>query len=894
MPHTSKENEPTPRRVLNLKALAMLASGGMLVWFGMNALHRSQVVRTSEYLKSTAEVALGDGDHHRAFDLFEQYLVLNPQNYRVEEKIAQMMEEHGTSAKALQRAFQINERLLREDRSRDDLRVRQIRIADQLGRYSDAAVHLKTLRDNRSDLAEVWHFSGIVAQDTGDFTEAIEYFQMAIQMPNPIPESYEALAELLTTRSNDIATAAQLLDTLVKTQDSPVSRRIRAAWLLDQGHLQRAIVDLWQAVQAEPLNVRSNAMLLKAVRKAGDADSAFDEKQQYGFLIDHLSPVVQQNPDEARLRLYLSSALWAVDQRDAAIRNLEDGIARDPRQFEMHEVLVDYLVSDRRYDRAQEIFDRIPARAVDRGRREFMRGRLLMSQKQWQQAINAFEMALGFARQDPGMASRARVCLALCRRENGDDGAAMDAYRELVQSNPDFEGGRLGIASAYLRTDQIELAIAEYRQLLHVDGVPEFLSNLMIRHNLSLPRQSRDWSEVRKILRNNEPLVKDRVQRSLLQADLLFAEGFPAQAMDLLDQAARQMPDRPEIQRAYERLSAVHGDQLLERVEKVLAEDAANSEAHISVLRLLVARQNMSELESWLSGWLNGSSYPTMEETARLHVLAQTATAVAESESRTRGSSQESQLLLNYAEEAWRRLVANRPQHVFDYVFFLAVHRSVESAMNVVEQRAANLLPEGAAVSWLECLRHGLQDASVRNRVTQKLIQLIQAEPANINLRLTFADSLILTGSYREAEDLLRQIAEFDQANGRALARMAWLAAMVNRSPDNALQLSQQAAQLSPSDPSVRSVRGLALTQNNQADLALEVLTSIPAGERSMASYVYEAQALLQAGRPSEALQLVRRLTDRPIHNRLAPAEMEMLRQMQQQLQIDPQQVTQR
>lgn len=894
MPHTSRENEPTPRRVLNLKALAVLASGGMLVWLGMNWLHRSQVVRTSEYLKSTAEAALDKGDHHRAFDLFEQYLVLNPQHNQVEETIAQMLEEHGTSSKALQRAFQINERLLREDRSRDDLRIRQIRIADQLGRYSDAAVHLKTLRDKRSDLAEVWHFSGIVARDTGEFTEAIEYFQIAIQMPDPIPESYEALAELLTTRSKDSVSAAQLLDTLVETQDSPGARRIRAAWLLDQGHLQKAIVDLWQAVQAEPRDVRTNAMLLKAVRKAGDANSAFNVKQQYGFLIDHLSPVVQQNPDEARLRLYLSSALWAVDNRDAAIRNLEDGIARDPRQFEMHEVLVDYLVSDRRYDRAQEIFDRIPARAVDRGRREFMRGRLLMSQKQWQEAINAFEMALGFARQDPGMASRARVCLALCRRENGDDDAAMDAYRELVQSNPDFEGGRLGIASAYLRTDQMELAIAEYRQLLHVEGVPEFLANLMIRHNLSLPRQSRDWTEVRKILRNNEPLVKDRVQRSLLQADLLFAEGFPAQAMDLLDEAARQMPDRPEIQRAYGRLSAVHGDQLLERVEKVLAEDAANSEAHISVLRLLVARQNMGELETWLLEWLNGSSYPAIDKIERLKVLAQTATAVAESEARTRGTSQESQLLLKYAEEAWRRLAANRPQHVFDYVFFLAVHRSVESAMEIVEQQSGNLLPEVVAVSWLECLRHGSRNSAVRDRVNQKLVDLILADPANINLRLTYADSLILVENYREAEEMLRQIADFNSNNGRALARMAWIAAMVHQNPTAALQLSEQAARLSPSDPSVRSVRGLAMAQHNQTDLALEVLTSIPASERSMASYVYEARALLQAGRNSEALQLVRRLTDRPIHNRLAPAEMEMLRQMQQQLQIDSQHVTQR
>ena len=134
MPHTSPDNAPsTIRRVLNLKAVLALVAGGTLLSILTGWIHAGQVVRTSTYLKTTAEQALSEDDHNRAFDLFEQYLVLNPRDAEVEEQISQLLEDHGDSAKALLRAFQINERLLLDDKSRDDLRLRQIRISDKLG-----------------------------------------------------------------------------------------------------------------------------------------------------------------------------------------------------------------------------------------------------------------------------------------------------------------------------------------------------------------------------------------------------------------------------------------------------------------------------------------------------------------------------------------------------------------------------------------------------------------------------------------------------------------------------------------------------------------------------------------------------------------------------------------
>ncbi|MGB4711095.1 MAG: tetratricopeptide repeat protein [Fuerstiella sp.] len=888
MAHSPDLSEAEPRRVLNLKALAILAGAGTLLSICVGQLHGSQVLRTSEFLKRSADEAYAAEDFNRSFDLYEQYLTLNPNDTKVEETISQILEDHGNSAKSLQRAFQINEQLLLSDKSRDDIRLRQIRIAERLGRYSDAAVHLQHMRDQRSDLSDVWYFSGIVAKDTGAFEDAISYFSNAIALKDPVPEAYQFLADLKTSESKAPEEAERLLNQMIAETDSPKTRQIRAQWLLGQNRQAEAIPDLWLAIGIEPNDVKANALLLKSIRQAAANDTAFKSDEQYGRLIKHLNSVLSTDPDHPRLRMYLSSALWATGQHADAIKNLRSVISRDPRQFEMYEVLVDYLVSDRQYAEAQQLFDQIPERAIARGRREFMRGRLLMSQKNWQEAIDAFDLAIGFSNEDTNITSRARVCLALCRRESGDNVAAMEAYRMIIQSNPDYEGGRLGMASAYLRAEQLPLAIAEYRQLLHVDGVPEFLSNLMIKYNLSLPVRQRNWSEVRELLQDENPIVADPVQRSLLQADLLFAEGFPAQAMDHLDRAARRMPDRPEIERARQRLSNVHGDRLQQRVLEVLAEDARNTEGHISMLRLYFARQDMAGMTIWINNLLSGKSYPQLTEQERNRIFAESATIVADAELVTRGQSDQLSVLQGFVATAWRQLSVNGPEYLRKYVRFVGVHQSAKNALTVAEWVKANADIPTQAACWVECLKADAKDTDVQTKVTNELVSLIRQSPSDMSLRLTYAESRILMQQYADAETLLTQIVKFDPENGKAFERMAWLASLVQKNASNALELSELASRFLPGDPQVRSVRGLALAEAGEIDRGLEVLLSIPPHELTVASQLYQARALMLANRTVAAKDLVLELSQEKTVSQLDPAEVRLLTKMQQDLQVQP------
>lgn len=885
MAHATIDKQFSPKRVLNVRAVGIIAGTITLAILLMNWLHGAQIEQTRSHLQSAAERAFEDDEPSVALDLFEQYLLLNPDDETVQEKVSLILDEQGRSPKSLRRAFQINESLLRKDRSRDDLRLRQISIAARLRRYSDAAVHLKTLREKRTDLSEVWHYSGMIAMETGDFAAAQDFFTQAVARKDSVPQSYGLLADLQTDHAGDPEAAEQTLNLMIERRDSADSRAIRAAWLSRQGRHQDAIQDLWHVLREDPENIRANALLVKTVRAAGRGDTQFRMAEQFREIIQHLERVLTENPNRPQLRLYLSAALWAADERAAAIRNLESGIERDPRQRELQESLIDYLITDHQFDRARELFDQISPQMTDRSRRKFVEGRLLMAREEWLAAASAFETAVGLAGDDSDIASRSKICLALCRREAGDSGAELDSYRSLVKSDPNSERGRLGMASAWVRSGQIDLAIAEYRQLLHVEGVPAYLANLMIRRISQEPRANRDWSDVEELVSDESPAIRDEVQRMLLQADLRFAQGYPSQALDILEEAARRRPESEEIQAALQQISTSQAEQLGRRLLTVLNEDPSNVDAHTSVLRLQLTRRDSRDMVQWLNSFVSGEFFPQLGRNQRLLILGKSAIAAASSAAAEQASQEQVQTLLRYAGDAWRLLADDSPQHMVTYIRFVAQYMSVDKAIQETERMSESVSGVHQALCWLECLRRSAEDDSVGARVYEELVHLIDRDPNSVALRLVFADALIVVGRYKDAEELLVELASVQQTNGGALGRLAWLSQLVRSDAEAAMTLSERAILLSPEDPRVRSIRGLVLSESGNTEQGLDVLMSIPAEDRTTASLLFEARSRFLAGQKASATILLKTLQQRA--GDLTRVEQQLMNSLQRELSHD-------
>ena len=889
MSNAYHETSPTRHRVLNLRAVAVIVVTTLMMAGAGNWLHRAQLYGIHAKLAADAESALKADHALQALDLYEQLSLLKPGDPKIEEQISVLLEEHGRGQKSLLRAFQINERLL-HDFPRDELRLRQIYIADRLRRYSMVRNHLRYLREKNTRQSDVWYFSGLVAEGTGDASTAIKYFKRAVTLENPKSNAFGRLADLLTD-DQEPEQAERYLEQMIAEHDSASTRLVRSRWLLNRERPVEAIVDLKQSIEFAPADVTANGTLLNAIRTAASRDASFDAVSQYSLFVLHLSRVIANQPEEeSRLRLFLASALWAEGRRDSAIECLKSGLERDPQAHRLREMLVDYLISHDRAAEAEEVFAELPARAISQSRRVFLKGRLQLARGVHEAASQLFKNALALAGDDSQVASRCRICLGLCYRNSGNPIRELDTYKDLIKTNPEFENGRLGLAAAYVRNNQISLAISEYRQLLHVDGVPAYLAGLLIRHACTLPVHEREWSEVEELVNSETSPIHDSVKRTLLQADLSFAQGFPSLGLDILDSASQRFPGDQRIRKAVRQLTSAHADGLNGRILKLLEENPVNMDAHMSILRLQLARRDTANMNLWLEQLRTGDACPTLSKIQRLLVIAEAATTVAEAETTVRGPSDQTFALLDHARNAWGQVTRTTPVYYVSYSRFLAIHESPQAALDAV--RNAKEIPSGVkANSLLECLRQDPEDQEFRTLVGGDLVALITEEPANMDLRLAYADALLIVRDYVNARQVLTELSETVQ-DARAYGRLAWMAVFVSGDQEQALRMSEAATLRQPGDTSIRSIRALALAESGQADQALEVLLSIPDGQRTASSLLYEARAHQLAGREPAAVKMVQYLMLRSAA--LARPEVSLLKRMQEQLGVTTPRMTRR
>ena len=185
----------------------------------------------------------------------------------------------------------------------------------------------------------------------------------------------------------------------------------------------------------------------------------------------------------------------------------------------------------------------------------------------------------------------------------------------MLHDNPTSRDSRLGMAAAWLETGRIDLAIAEYRQLMEVDGVPELMTSLLIRETLQQPATRRNWRELDELLQDEEPIISDNVQRILLKADLLFAKGHPALALRTLDFAVSKHPDNVPFWSARRRVLTDKQGKLNQRMEVTLANRPGNSEAHVAILRMRSYQDGVQSAVSWIRAIVAGSISPQVPAT---------------------------------------------------------------------------------------------------------------------------------------------------------------------------------------------------------------------------------------------------------------------------------------
>jgi tetratricopeptide (TPR) repeat protein len=864
------------RRVLNPVAAAICAGLSLLFLGGMRFLHSRNSDITSDFLRASAWSSLDAGDYSRASVRLMRYIAAQPGDREAQLRLSEALSEHVQTTEALEHAFRLNEDLLRADRTQVDLRLRQVRLAVRLRQFSAAASHLSILRSELPDSSEVFFYSGRVADAMRLQADAVAYLERAINLPQPVPEAFALLAALTDQQSRNAEAARTLMNRMVSSSPTPEAWRIRGEWYLRQGDVEAATADVWRALDQQPGDQATNALLIQCLlRQQGgftDRNSAeLTREVEQGLA--HLRRMLEQQPQETFWYACLAQLQAAVHQTEEAIITLEHGIHSVSQHEQLRRLLIELVLDQGDTRRADQMLQGEETAEFSQATRRFLAARLCMLRGQWQKAVQDLDLAIINGGLDTDLQLRVHLCQAICRQRLGDSRGALELYRDLVTTRPDSTAAQLGLAAAFWQTDQKGLAVAAWRQLVHVPGVAASLADLLIRHNLTRPASARDWSEATRLIEAIPPLIDDPLERMLLQADLQFALGKPGAGCQTLELARVRYPDRAEFARALKYLRTTHSVHMLQRLKTAAAEDPEDVSTHVEIVQWHIAHDDLNQAAGWLQQLVNGQGTVPVTRGSGLQVAVACLRRVVAGQRQygaARHVTQLREMAVGFASE----LFQSDPQQLPVLVAVLGeAGQSAEARDLLLEQVA--LPRQVRARGWLELVRFGSRAEGTAQTAIDSVVSTILEDPASVELRMLYADLLLYLERTDDALRVLQQVAQATHRPGIAAARVAWIRAIRG---DTTAELAAAASMALRGDSQNEILSAIAARVNYEQGRCEDAVAQV-ARLRTAAGCVVEAAALLELGRTEAALATAYEAQRMAEEEPLLPADRTLLQQ---------------
>ncbi len=891
--NTSNSKNGSRPRVLNPRAALILAVVIGVTIVGVRKVHDRQMSRTVQFLRDTAFESLAKEDYRNAQLQLSQYLALKSNDPEARERLSWLLSEHIKTPQSFEQAIRLNEDLLRTDLTNHELRLRHTRMLIRQNRMADAKAHLDLLQSAMSDEAEVWYLSAVVADAGRDPAEALKCLKRSLRCAKKIPETYAFLARLADeSTSSDLQPEALMQQMIVQCPNGK-AYQIRADYRIEKQLWSDAIIDLWKSLDETPDDMILNAKLVRCIQAlesetATDAGQsrAIDQTIQRGC--EHFRARIAESGQIPALRLYLAALQWKSKDRVNAISGLEQAIQIMPRSFSLHETLIEYLVAENQHQKARRLLESIPAGGLTREVYHYSHGRILMAEKRWKEAADSFEKALAFGRKDSALFGRAQMSYAICRSQTGESRVALEAFRSVVSTRPDSTAARLGIAAAWVQSGQLDLAIAEYRQLKSITGVTASLADLIIQRNLQQPESLRNWDEVDELTREMNPQIADPVQRALLRADRLFATGQIVTALHTLEHAAAMSPDRKEITSAQRRLNGEFSVGINERLAKLAAEDPSNAEVQAALIRQKLNSEGSDAAIAMLESIARPQNSATTATAAESHeaalLLATRISNLIVSLEKKSGGSEATKLFEKVAIQYAERLVSLNPKHEANLVKTLMQSGRTSDAMKAVTVLPVKDRPEMRAACLLEVVRPESSRATTLPTITNAMYALVGQYPNNMELRVRYAELMLYSRQYSYAEQTLATLTPETINAPQVLALRAWLRSAEEKELPDATELIDQALRSAPQSSAFREIKARILLTQNRADEALRILEEIKDQELSISGQVYLLASLLKLERDAEAHMIFEQI--HPLHDMdsLYPADEDLLKAISKQI----------
>lgn len=531
--------------------------------------HWFQDGRLADELLTRAEAAVED-EPTRAQKMYREYLKFRQDDLDARVKLAELQMKSAESPADWMAGFRTNEEVLRTDLERTDIRRMQVDVCFRLRRFAEAHEHLdKLLEANLSDGA-LHMLKGLAFEAERKFDDAVREFRSAIdddefQSVEAVDrewtrfQAYARCARILHDEMDEPNDADGVYRAMLKNYpDSSEAYLLRARHRSATGQANYAASDARKAVELDPGNFE--ALMVAASLTLRDPEST---DQQFETLHELLTAAVSSTPDDSRPYTLLAQFESRLGNVDDAITTLEAGLNHTTESEAIASLLITSQIAQGDVDKARATFGRTQQSSESKDDRNslYQEGGILLSEGLPREALERFQAARIGSVADSQFYRSASVQIGKCWLAMGRPHDALKEFNVVMNQDPRSIGARAGVAIAEEAIGRPVDAVRTRRRLplVNLSAALE-LARLELQVIMTQRPEDRKWKPLEAALQKADEFDPDSNEVSLLRATMLSVTGKREEAKQLLQMASTRPPLHIGVVGALAQLALAEGD----------------------------------------------------------------------------------------------------------------------------------------------------------------------------------------------------------------------------------------------------------------------------------------------------------------------------------------------
>ncbi|MEY4590668.1 MAG: hypothetical protein RL497_2744 [Pseudomonadota bacterium] len=299
-------------------------------------------------------------------------------------------------------------------------------VLTRLGRSSEAYRYQKMLAEaNPEGTAAQQKFNqALELYQKGDYAQAQSVIS-ELKKQFPQDKNTNTLLGLVQLQQGDTKQADALFDSVVDPETA-APRILQAAALskIRNQQVDEALALLKKAADAQPKSAEILATYGIAL---------LDKNPKEASAIEWLDKSLKINPDQPKIYMTKARYYSGLENTAESIAQLRLSLTQNPNDFETQQVLFQLLWAQKQADVIPSLIDALPADMV--GRKTFWQGWLALQQKNYPQALSAFEKSASLSETEKhlSLAGVAQVYQA-----QADWPRAFAAWQKVIATTPAF------------------------------------------------------------------------------------------------------------------------------------------------------------------------------------------------------------------------------------------------------------------------------------------------------------------------------------------------------------------------------------------------------------------------------------------------------------------------